>query len=43
VHDGIVRLRGEVPTARHKASIEQDVWHVPGVNGVRNELTALSQ
>jgi hypothetical protein len=43
VHDGVVRLRGEVPTARHKASIEQDVWHVPGVNGVRNELTALSQ
>lgn len=43
VRDGVVRLRGEVPTARHKASIEQDVWHVPGVNDVRNELTALSQ
>lgn len=42
VHDGVVRLQGETPTARHKASIEQDVWHVPGVNGVRNELTALS-
>jgi hypothetical protein len=43
VRDGVVLLRGEVPTARHKASIEQDIWHVPGVNGVRNELTALSQ
>jgi hypothetical protein len=43
VRDSVVRLRGEVPTERHKASIEQDVWHVPGVNGVRNELRALSQ
>jgi BON domain-containing protein len=43
VREGIVRLRGEVPTERHKASIEQDVWHVPGVNGVRNELRALTQ
>jgi hypothetical protein len=43
VRDGVVRLRGEAPTPRHIASIEQDVWHVPGVNGVRNELTALSQ
>jgi hypothetical protein len=43
VRDGVVRLRGEAPTPRHIASIEQDIWHVPGVNGVRNELTALSQ
>jgi hypothetical protein len=43
VHDGVVRLRGVAPTPRHIASIEQDVWHVPGVNGVRNEMTALSQ
>jgi hypothetical protein len=43
VRDGVVRLRGEAPTPRHIASIEQDVWHVPGVNGVRNEMTALSQ
>jgi hypothetical protein len=43
VRDGIVRLRGEAPTPRHIASIEQDVWHVPGVNGVRNEMTALGQ
>jgi hypothetical protein len=43
VRDGIVLLRGEAPTPRHKASIEQDIWHVPGVNEVRNELTTLSQ
>lgn len=43
VREGVVRLRGEVPSERHKASVEQDVWHVPGVNGVRNELRALSQ
>jgi hypothetical protein len=43
VRDGVVLLRGAVPTARHKASIEQDVWHVAGVNEVRNELVFLDQ
>ncbi|HEX9070180.1 MAG TPA: BON domain-containing protein [Ktedonobacterales bacterium] len=38
VHDGTVTLTGTVPTARHRASIEQDVWHIPGVFTVRNEL-----
>jgi len=43
VRHGVVLLQGEAPTPRHIASIEQDVWHIPGVNGVRNEMTALSQ
>lgn len=39
VHDGDVTLRGPLPSPRHRASAEQDVWHVPGVFSVRNELT----
>lgn len=42
VHDGDVTLRGAVPTPRHRASAEQDVWHVPGVFAVRNELEVTS-
>ena len=38
VQDGVVNLRGSVPTARQRASIEQDVWHVPGVAAVRNDI-----
>lgn len=40
VHDGEVTLLGTVPTRRHRASAEQDVWHIPGVFAVRNELIA---
>jgi hypothetical protein len=38
VHDGGVTLRGTVPSPRHKATVEQDVWHVPGVFSVTNRL-----
>lgn len=38
VHDGDVTLRGVVPSPRHKATAEQDVWHVPGVFSVVNSL-----
>ncbi len=38
VHDGNVTVRGAVPSPRHRASAEQDIWHVPGVLAVRNEL-----
>lgn len=37
-HDGAVVLRGAVPSARHRASAEQDAWHVPGVVSLLNEL-----
>ena len=39
VHDGVVTLLGTLPSPRHRASAEQDVWHVPGVLAVRNEIT----
>jgi BON domain-containing protein len=38
VHDGDVTLRGVLPSPRHRASAEQDVWHVPGVLAVHNEI-----
>ncbi|PWT72431.1 MAG: hypothetical protein C5B60_09560 [Chloroflexi bacterium] len=38
VHDGTVRLLGSLPTARHRASAEQDIWHVPGVFALDNEV-----
>ena len=38
VHDGAVTLLGTLPSPRHRASVEQDVWHVPGVLAVRNEI-----
>lgn len=38
VHDGDVTLRGSLPSPRHRASAEQDVWHVPGVLAVHNEV-----
>lgn len=38
VHDGAVTLLGTLPSPRHRASAEQDVWHVPGVLSVRNEI-----
>jgi len=40
VRDGEVTLLGAVPSRRHRASAEQDAWHVSGVFAVRNELTA---
>ncbi|MGO8946180.1 MAG: BON domain-containing protein [Ktedonobacterales bacterium] len=39
VHDGAVRLSGTLPTPRHRASAEQDIWHVPGVFGLYDETT----
>lgn len=39
VQDGTVQLQGTVPSARHRASAEQEVWHVPGVLAVRNGLS----
>ncbi len=38
VSDGTVTLLGSVPSLRHRLSAEQDVWHVPGVLAVHNEL-----
>lgn len=38
VHDGEVVIAGTVPTARHRATAEQDVWHVPGVFAVKNRI-----
>lgn len=38
VRDGDVTLLGAVPSPRHRASAEQDAWHVPGVFSLRNEL-----
>jgi hypothetical protein len=39
VRDGEATLLGTVPSPRHKATAEQDAWHVPGVFAVRNYLT----
>lgn len=38
VHDGDVTLVGNLPDPRLKASAEQDVWHVPGVFSVVNDI-----
>ena len=38
VRDGEATLLGTVPSARHKATAEQDAWHVPGVFAVNNDL-----
>ncbi len=39
VTDGDVTLLGTLPSIRHRASAEQEVWHVPGVFSVHNEIT----
>jgi hypothetical protein len=39
VRDGSVRLSGTLPTPRHRASAEQDIWHVPGVFALHDETT----
>lgn len=39
VRDGAVTLLGALPSRRHRASAEQDVWHLAGVLAVRNEIT----
>jgi hypothetical protein len=39
VREGEVTLLGTLPSARHRLSAEQDVWHVPGVLAVHNEIT----
>lgn len=38
VHDGSVVVRGTLPSARHRASAEQDIWHVPGVFALYDEI-----
>ena len=38
VHDGNVTLQGELPSPRHRASTEQDIWHVPGIFSLRDEV-----
>lgn len=38
VNDGEAVISGSVPTARHRASAEQDIWHIPGVFALRNDL-----
>lgn len=37
--NGSVTLTGHLPTRRHRATAEQDVWHVPGVLAVDNRIT----
>lgn len=37
VHDGVVRLLGTLPTPRHRASADQDIWHVSGVFALQDE------
>jgi len=38
VRDGRATLLGTVPSPRHRATAEQDAWHVPGVFAVSNDL-----
>jgi hypothetical protein len=38
VRDGTVTLRGSIPSIRQRLAAEQDVWHVPGVLALRDEL-----
>lgn len=38
VRDGTVTLRGSMPSLRQRLAAEQDVWHVPGVLALRDEL-----
>ncbi|HEX9038510.1 MAG TPA: BON domain-containing protein [Ktedonobacterales bacterium] len=39
VRGGDVTLLGSLPTRRHRASAEQDIWHAPGVIAFHNEVT----
>lgn len=38
VNSGDVTLRGALPTPRHRASAEQDIWHIPGVFALHDEV-----
>jgi hypothetical protein len=38
VHDGIVSINGTTLSPRLRASLEQDIWHIPGVLAVRSRL-----
>lgn len=38
VQDGNVTLQGQLPSPRHRASAEQDIWHVPGVFALHNDV-----
>lgn len=38
VHDGTVTIAGRSLSPRLRASIEQNIWHIPGVLNVRNLL-----
>jgi hypothetical protein len=39
VREGDVMLYGKLPSKRHRASAEQDIWHAPGVFALHNEVT----
>jgi hypothetical protein len=39
VRNGDVTLLGALPSPRHRASAEQDIWHVAGVFALHNEVT----
>lgn len=38
VQDGNVTLQGQLPSPRHRASAEQDIWHVPGIFALRDDV-----
>jgi hypothetical protein len=38
VRDGTVMLRGHMPSIRLRLAAEQDIWHVPGVFAIQDEL-----
>jgi osmotically-inducible protein OsmY len=38
VHDGVVRLQGEVATLAEKKAANRVVWHLQGVTGVRDDI-----
>lgn len=39
VREGDVTLYGKLPSKRHRASAEQDIWHAPGVFALHDEVT----
>jgi hypothetical protein len=38
--DGDVTLLGSLPSPRHRLAAEQDIWHVPGVLSLRDEVSS---
>ncbi|HEU0028069.1 MAG TPA: BON domain-containing protein [Ktedonobacterales bacterium] len=43
VRNGDVTLLGTLPTPRHRASAEQDIWHATGVLAFHNEVTVTDE